>query len=361
MGATESVAGLLGADALLLPRAERLPEDIVVHRPPELRGFASLKFLWEEFIVPLAEHLVPLVHAAVREFAPQVLVVDQQAIAGALVAERLGLPWVTSATTSAELVSPLAGMPKLESWLDELLGGLRARHGDPAATGDLRFSPHLLLAFTTEALVGEIGRPTSFVGPSITARPEGTGFPWDKLDPARKLVLVSLGTANVDVGERFLSAAVEALAELSDRVQGVVVDPGGTVAPAGDVLVLPRVPQLALLAHCSAVVSHGGHNTVCETLTNGVPLVVAPIRDDQPIVAQQVVDAGAGVRLRFGRTTAQQLRAAIESVVDDPAYAEGARRVQSSFATAGGAGAAARCLVDLANRSAATLINGLNR
>jgi hypothetical protein len=47
------------------------------------------------------------VWAAIDEFAPDVLVVDQQALAGAVVAERAGLPWATSATTSAELTDPL--------------------------------------------------------------------------------------------------------------------------------------------------------------------------------------------------------------------------------------------------------------
>lgn len=40
---------------------------------------------------------------------------------------------------------------------------------------------------------------------------------------------------------------------------------------------------------------------MCEALWHAVPLVVAPIRDDQPVVAGQVTDAGAGVRVRFGR------------------------------------------------------------
>jgi zeaxanthin glucosyltransferase len=360
VGATESVTHLLGGDTEFYPRNSRLPSDIVVRRPPELRGFASLKFLWEEFLVPLAEQMAPLVQAAVDDFQPDVLLVDQQALAGALVAERCGIPWATSASTSAELISPLAGMPKLEAWLAELLGGLRARLGDPAASGDLRFSPHLVLAFTTEALVGKVDGDVRFVGPSISARPDSTDFPWRELDKNRKLVLVTLGTANVDAGDRFLAESVQALGELSDRVQGIVVDPTGTVEPVGDVLIRHRVPQLELLAHCAAVVCHGGHNTVCEALSNGVPLVVAPIRDDQPIVAQQVVDAGAGVRLRFGRTTAGQLRTAIESTLDNPDYAEGARTIQRSFATAGGSGAAARCLVDLASTSAATRTNGLN-
>jgi UDP:flavonoid glycosyltransferase YjiC (YdhE family) len=72
-----------------------------------------------------------------------------------------------------------------------------------------------------------------------------------------------------------------------------------------------------------------------------VPLVVAPIRDDQPVIARQVVNARAGVRVHFSRVGATELRNAITTVLDDPSYRAAARRVQTSFTTAGGAAAAA--------------------
>jgi zeaxanthin glucosyltransferase len=344
VGPTAALASLVGADASFHPSDRPLPEFEVAGRPPQLRGFASLKFLWEEFLIPLADTMVPLVDAAVDEFRPDALLVDQQALAGALVAERRDIPWATSATTSAELLQPLAELPKVAAWLDDLLAGLRQRHGSPEATHDLRFSPHGVLAFSTEELVGPVDGKVVFVGPSINARPDDTALP--ELD-GRPVVLVSLGTANAEAGEKFLGTAVEALADLPD-FQGVVVD------PTGEVTDVRRVPQLALLPQCAVVVCHAGHNTVCETLSHGVPLVVAPIRDDQPIVAQQVVDAGAGVRVRFGRVTADQLRTAILTALD---HAEGARRIQRSFASAGGAGAAANWLSELA----ATRTSGLKR
>jgi UDP:flavonoid glycosyltransferase YjiC (YdhE family) len=95
------------------------------------------------------------------------------------------------------------------------------------------------------------------------------------------------------------------------------------------------------------VVSHAGHNTVCEALAHAVPLVVAPIRDDQPVIAGQVVNAGAGVRVHFGRVGAADLRHAITTVLDDPTYRTAARRVQTSFADAGGATTAATHLEKL--------------
>jgi UDP:flavonoid glycosyltransferase YjiC (YdhE family) len=90
-----------------------------------------------------------------------------------------------------------------------------------------------------------------------------------------------------------------------------------------------------------AVVSHGGHNTVCEALAHGLPLVVAPIRDDQPAIADQVVRAGAGVRVAFRRVKADELRGAITTVLSDEGLRAGAARVQASFAAAGGPSAAA--------------------
>ncbi|MFF3753641.1 glycosyltransferase [Streptomyces sp. NPDC002018] len=317
-----------------------------LNRPPGLTGPAAFRFLWAEFFVPLAEAMAPGVRAAIDAFRPDLVLGDQHAVAGALVAERRGVVHVTSATTSAELVDPLAGMPKVGAWLGELLGGLRARIGDPARTGDPRFSPHGVIAFTGRELLGDAPPPngrTHLVGPAIAPRADRSDFPWDELDPARATVLVSLGTANADAGGRFLTEAVTALHRLRDRVQGVVVDPGRTLndVPAG-VLVREHVPQLDLLARVDAVVCHAGHNTVCESLWHGLPLVLAPIRDDQPIVAGQVVDAGAGVRVRFGRVDAARLGAAIETVLDTAGgHRAAAEAIGRSLRAAGGAPAAA--------------------
>ena len=312
-------------------------------RLPDLRGFAALKYLWEQVLIPLADWMAPTVTRAITETRPDVVIADQQALAGALLAERAGIPWATSATTSAELTDPLAAMPQVRDWLTALLGDLRTRLGNPGATTDPRFSPHLILAFTSEALTGTPTHPTTFVGP-ISRPVDDAGFPWAQLDPARKAVLVTMGTANTDATGNFLRECAQALGRRPD-LQPIFADPANALAEL-DLAVIrrPWLPQQALLPHLSAVICHAGHNTVCESLAHGVPLIVAPIRDDQPVIAEQVAATGAGLRLRFTHTRATHVTRAIDQLLTDGSFAEAARKIADSFTRTGGAPTAANAL-----------------
>ena len=342
-----TVRKLLPAGAQIFSLPEVAPAGLVqqiTDRARAVRGAAALKFLWEDFLVPLARSMLPGIEAAVSEFAPAVLAVDQQAVAGGLVARKRGLPWATLATTSAGVTDPLAGLPQVKRWLTDLLAGLEREVGlAPTAAGEL--SPHCVIAFTTDAMVGPLDRFPAhyrFVGPSISDRPETTAFPFDQL--RHPCVLVSMGTVNAEASGRFYATTIAAL---EGHAAQILLAAPPELLPA----ILPEnfiaqryVPQLALLRHVDAVVCHGGHNTTCEALANGLPLVIAPIKDDQPIVADQVVAAGAGLRIKFGRVQPPELRAAVTRVLSEPGFHEAAKRVRKSFAAAGGANAAAAAL-----------------
>jgi len=103
------------------------------------------------------------------------------------------------------------------------------------------------------------------------------------------------------------------------------------------ILVRPSVPQLALLARCSAVVTHGGVNTVNECLIEGVPMVLAPIRDDQPIVAGRVATVGAGSRCAFGRVQPAEMAMALAHRPRQPLLPGGCPAHRCFFALAVGA------------------------
>ncbi|MEA2370558.1 MAG: hypothetical protein QOH12_952 [Solirubrobacteraceae bacterium] len=350
-----------GDPALVGPRAPAgsrvFPAGVV--EPPDtqgLRGLEALRFLWDEGLVPLAVMMRPEVDAAIEAFAPDVVVADQQAFAGALAARDHDLAWVTSATTTSELVDPLMTLPKLKAWRQSRMDFLT---GETEGIGDIRFSDLLVLIYSSKRLVGaEQPFPDhyAFVGPALQPPEADADFPWEWLDPSERArhVFVSLGTVTQEGGRDFLRRVAEAFSDPSDGIRLVIVAQPGTFDDLPDhFLVRAHVPQLALLALVDAVITHGGHNTVCESLANGLPLVVAPIRDDQPAIAHQVVAAGAGIRVKYGRVRPEGLRDAVLSVLDDPSYRAAALELKASFQAAGGAGAAADRLEEVVLRALA--------
>src|SRR6266581_3104996 len=73
-GQPELVRRLAGPDAVVF--GCDVPAD--VERAADLKGPAALRFLWENFLIPLADSMAPGVRAALTAFEPDVLVADQQ-------------------------------------------------------------------------------------------------------------------------------------------------------------------------------------------------------------------------------------------------------------------------------------------
>jgi zeaxanthin glucosyltransferase len=342
LGSEARLRPWLGPDATIFPTGMRL------FRGRHDSGIAAVKSLWQGFLVPFARFLAPVLDKTAASYQPDVLVADQHAVAGALVATRHGLPWATLCTSPMELSRPFARLPKVEAWIRAQLAALAEWARLPTGDGtDLRFSPHGAIALTTTALTGELSLPhrIAMVGPALAARPSAASFPWDRLDPGKRKVLVTVGTLAEDIAHEttgFYTRAAAALASLGGQVQGIVVAPEEAIPhPGGNLVVAQRIPQLELMPHLDAVVCHGGMNTVAEALSFGVPVIAAPVSRDQPIVAGQVAAAGAGIRVKFRRVTPGQLAAAVGAVLTDPGYRAAALRVSESFAAAGGARAAA--------------------
>jgi UDP:flavonoid glycosyltransferase YjiC (YdhE family) len=369
-----------GSESFLRPRlapgATIYPIPLRAHRGGTERGLAATRTRWEGYIRPHAKATRSGIERAIADFRPDALVVDQHAVAGAIAAHRHGMPWASIAMTAMELTRPYRRLPKVEAWIRGELAQIWTAAGMPGEPPhDLRFSPHLVIALLDTGLAGTrvpgtgaLGRPgdeplwpanTVLVGPALTHRPPAADFPWDWLDSAREHVLVTVGTLASDLSEAFNRTVLAALRPLGDRLQAIVVAPQSLLPePPEHILVRPKVPVLELMSRVHAVVCHAGLNTVCEALANAVPLVLAPITNDQPIVAAQVVAAGAGIRVRFEAVAPDRLRAALLTVLDDPSYRAAARRVRASFRAAGGAEAAADHLVALADSVSAVPSQG---
>ena len=112
--------------------------------------------------------------------------------------------------------------------------------------------------------------------------------------------------------------------------------------PPPNVSVQPYVAQLEVLQRASVFVTHGGMNSVSESLYYGVPLVVIPQMGEQETVGRRVEELGAGLYLAKADADGGTLRASVERVLADGRFRRQAAVVRESFRTAGGAGARRR-------------------
>jgi UDP:flavonoid glycosyltransferase YjiC (YdhE family) len=67
------------------------------------------------------------------------------------------------------------------------------------------------------------------------------------------------------------------------------------------------------------VITHGGNNTVTESMWFGLPMIVLPIFWDQHDNAQRVQERGHGIRLPTYSLTAEALSGALDRVLGDAA------------------------------------------
>jgi len=129
------------------------------------------------------------------------------------------------------------------------------------------------------------------------------------------LSLGSLGSADVALMQRLIDT-------LAETDHFVIVSMGPQHAElqlAPNMTGEEFLPQPAILPEIDLVITHGGNNTVTESLHFGKPMVVLPLFWDQHDNAQRIHELGLGRRLdTYGHEPAELL-AAIETLVDDPA------------------------------------------
>ncbi len=100
---------------------------------------------------------------------------------------------------------------------------------------------------------------------------------------------------------------------------------------AGDALVVKDAPQLELLKKAALVITHGGLNTVLETLMEGKPMIVIPIARDQPAVAARLARQGVAIVLQATRLSTQNIRTAITKLLRDPRHQKAALKLQANI------------------------------
>jgi UDP:flavonoid glycosyltransferase YjiC (YdhE family) len=82
------------------------------------------------------------------------------------------------------------------------------------------------------------------------------------------------------------------------------------------------VPQPAILPHVDLVITHGGNNTVTESLSFGKPMVLHPLFWDQHDNAQRIHETGFGRRIPAYTFRDEELLDAVAALLADRPLAE---------------------------------------
>lgn len=308
-------------------------------------GIDSIKFLYEEVLIPLNRHCYNGMIPLLKEYQPDLVIGDHQLFAASIAAKKLGLPYATTVTAPAA-IKIMSELPKVHEWEEKQIIALQKELGVEENRA-LDCSDILTLVLTSRYFFGEMDLPAhfQFTGPVLTERRISCEFDWEAFSrSSKKKILVSIGTTfDHEHKKAFFQKVIDAFKD--EEVMVVVVsDPQLFDHWPDNFMVYQQVPQLELLPHLDGVVCHGGHNTVSEALSNGLPLVVIPIAYDQSHVAGRVVRTGAGERLNFNRFKAYHLNEAVQHILNNPEYKKAAETIRESFVEAGGSATAADLL-----------------
>ncbi|WP_289141335.1 macrolide family glycosyltransferase [uncultured Brevibacillus sp.] len=176
-----------------------------------------------------------------------------------------------------------------------------------------------------------------FVGPSISPRYTQECFDLTVIKEKRP-IYISLGTV-LNQSIDFYKLCFQAFGN-TDHTVVMSIGNNVHIADLGEIpanfIVKNYVPQMDVLTCTKLFITHGGMNSTNEGLYYGVPLVVIPISADQPIIARQVANIGAGVTLQMQSLTASQLRETVEHVLNHPSFQIAVANSSESFQRSGG-------------------------
>jgi MGT family glycosyltransferase len=314
-------------------------------------GIESLKMLYEVDLIPLNQFMLEGIMSHLAEYRPDVVIYDCQLFAGGVAAAKLGIPYVSSVTAPAS-IKAFDALPKLHEWENNQIIDFQKRNGIP---GEIRLEDKadLVLLYTSKLLFGKKELPSTyqFVGPAIEWRPSCYDFDWKHFESmtTRPCILVSLGSILRDEDkevQQFFQKVIEAFKDENLTVI-MLSDPSLYREIPANFIVQKRIPQLQILPHLDLVICHGGQNTVVETLSCGIPLIVLPVAYDQSQVASDAVQAGAGLRMKFSRFKPEDLKNTVYEILNDKKYMQNAETIQASFKEAGGIDRAVSLLENL--------------
>ncbi len=284
---------------------------------------------------------------------PDIIVHDGIALWGKVFAHKYAIPAVSVATTLLITPKVLIRYPHMDvaiiaNFLQHIYG-VRKRYKQLLKKEGIKFHgiddilineetcTLVLTSHLFQPYVTSFGKHISFVGPLISPRKHDEDI--KKILVGKKnIIYISLGTIYND-NIHFFTTCIHAL---KDTDYTVIISLGTRVSlkdlPAipENFIVYPSVPQLEILQKAKLFITHGGMNSVMESLYYGVPMVVVPQMTEQRINGLRVDQLGAGICLDKKNLTQTKLLYATDTIRSSKSYYHNAKRIQMSLQEAGG-------------------------
>ncbi|PGM96097.1 macrolide family glycosyltransferase [Bacillus cereus] len=274
---------------------------------------------------------------------------------GHLIAQILKLPSINSSTSFAqgeksftrmlEHLSkniPEESIEKIKNDFQNLTIGIKEKYGvEIKSPYEVFCNPApLTIVYTTrefQPFVENFDESYKFVGPSISTQLRKENFDFTAIE-GESPIYISLGTV-FNESITFYKLCFKAF-ENTDYTIVMSIGEKTKISDLGDIpknfIVKNYVLQTELLTYTKLFITHGGMNSTHEGLYNGVPLIVIPQSADQPVIANQVENLGAGIKLHMKELTEDQLRESVNLVLNNSSFKEIALNMKESFRKSGG-------------------------
>lgn len=342
------------------------PDNTALDDPEEMARMMDLKtgseYIIKKWVCPvLRETYSDLMDCAKNA---DLIVAGEGVVVAGLVAEKLGIPWVSSAMAPISFFSVfdppvlpifpflaklrifgsianrgVINFAKLvsKSW-GEPIHQLRRELNLPPLAGnpfiDDKFSPHLVIALFPSVLAKpQLDWPANTVLAGATfydgsqnktdLEPKLKDF----LDAGQPPIIFTLGSAAVMAPGNFYAASIEAAKLLNKRAILLI----GKNAPpehlSSDIIAIDYVPYSEIFPRACAIVHQGGIGTTSQALRAGIPTLVMPYSHDQPDNAARLQRLGTARVIPRKNYTASRAAKELAELLANPEYAKKAAEI----------------------------------
>ncbi len=278
------------------------------------------------FIQALGPRLADDVITLMKTWRPDVIVRDPLEFGGYIAAEQYGLSHATISWAIYINPKPLC----LEALID-----LRQRYALPDDPELDTLDRYLVFNFLPPAWKLPMAPfPTvthRFCAPPFDASGNDHLPDWISALPDRPTIYATLGTTFNQSPTTFQAI----LNALSTEDVNAIITVGRSMDPVQfqplpDHIHLERyIPQSAILPHCDAILFHGGYNSLHSALWHGLPMIITPLgAGDQYPTGLLCEKLGVGIMVKEQPPAPEAIRAALNAVIEQPAYRATARRLQ---------------------------------